>query len=57
MTQLLVVLLAISLVLALGTLFLLILSNFADDRRDVADVKRLRDAQYRIQQFQDVSKE
>lgn len=55
MAQVLVVLLAVALVLALGTLFLLTLSKFADDRRDVADVKRLREAQYRAWQFDDVS--
>ncbi|CUU60540.1 hypothetical protein Ga0074812_14218 [Parafrankia irregularis] len=50
MTQLLVVLLAVSLVLAIGSVFLLTLSRFTDERRDVADVERLRAAQYVIAQ-------
>ncbi|SNQ48462.1 hypothetical protein FRACA_250037 [Frankia canadensis] len=53
MTQLLIVLLAISLALALGTVFLLILSRFADERRDIADAERLRAAQYRVDRLRD----
>jgi hypothetical protein len=48
MTQLLVVLLATSLALALGTIFLFTLSRFTDERRDVADMERLRAAQYEL---------
>lgn len=48
MTQLLVVLLALSLVLAIGTVFLLTFSRFTDERREIADAERLRAAQYHV---------
>lgn len=45
----LLILLSLTVLLAVGSIFVLLLIRMFDDRRDLADVRRLRAAQYRIE--------
>jgi hypothetical protein len=51
MTTALIFLLASTIVLAVGSIFVLLLNRLLDERRDFADIERLRKAQYRMQEF------
>jgi hypothetical protein len=51
MTTALIFLLALTIVLAVGSIFVLLLNRLLDERREHADIERLRKVQYRMQAF------